>query len=356
VGVVNGRVRRGVAIVVVLLLLPVLFAGLALVIDVGYAQLVRAQLQAAADAATFSAARVLDGTEAGADRARDVARVVAEQNLADGDQVRLSAGDVDLGVWNGSEMLAVDDVDADAVRLSLRVDALMGPFGRLVYGRSLGATVTSVVLRGAPLGAGEVPFHLPVSVPQCQVESGVPGTNDRVFELDGGSGFDVSWAAPSGPADIDAILEDALPCIQAMADGDPEEEPCAVASARDDVVTFSGALPANQADLATLVSQGRPWDPARWGPLPAQPPDSALGPAYGTVLEGPIPVTEGCATDGVQDIVGFVWGVLYDLSEVPGVGVSDLRVRIDLGEHPVGTRWGGENYGVLADGPPRVVR
>ncbi len=67
------RGRQGVSARVLALSMLVLCGFVALVIDVGYARLVRAELQVGVDAAAIGAARVLDGTADGLENARSAA-------------------------------------------------------------------------------------------------------------------------------------------------------------------------------------------------------------------------------------------------------------------------------------------
>ena len=114
--------RRGSIAVVLAIVLVVTIAVAALVIDLGYARLVQAQLQAAADASALAGVSELNGTDEGMDQARLTAVEVASLNLAHGEGVVLDPndanaanGDVVLGTWDGASFspnTVADEVNA----------------------------------------------------------------------------------------------------------------------------------------------------------------------------------------------------------------------------------------------------
>ena len=154
--------RKGATAMVVLLALPVLLAFLVFVVDVGYARVVQAQLQVAADAAAAAGASELDHSDVGMLRARGAAIFVAGLNTANGQDIDLDAGDVDLGFWDaGSETFIVssDPEVVDSVRVRARIADLPAFFGRAVFGSEpLATAVLAVAIRGRDLGAGRVPW------------------------------------------------------------------------------------------------------------------------------------------------------------------------------------------------------
>lgn len=89
--------RRGIAAVLVIVLITVLIGFAALTIDVGYLYNVRGQLQNAVDSAALAGASALPGP-AGEVIAR--ARASAHNNRADRNPVDLLDGDIEIGHWD----------------------------------------------------------------------------------------------------------------------------------------------------------------------------------------------------------------------------------------------------------------
>src|SRR5262245_12806122 len=117
-------------------------AFVSLGVDVGRMQLVKTELQQAADAsARFGALglkNVLDNSSA----AQANACAVAAQNMADGKPVILDPGqDVELVNWNANSRTYVvvnDPASANAVRVTARRTADRGNATALVFGRLIG--------------------------------------------------------------------------------------------------------------------------------------------------------------------------------------------------------------------------
>jgi Flp pilus assembly protein TadG len=92
----NRSNRRGAVVILVLLLMVILFAGVAFAIDVGYMQLVRTQLRNATDAAAIAGASTLEKTGDAA-KARIATKDFAALNVVAGKPLTLSDSDIVFG-------------------------------------------------------------------------------------------------------------------------------------------------------------------------------------------------------------------------------------------------------------------
>ena len=92
-----GRWREGVTAGPVVFLLPLAVGTVAMAIDLGYAVLVRSQLQVAADSAVTGAALRMGTSQ---EYVVEAAQLAARGRLASGRSVVVKDGDVQLGLWN----------------------------------------------------------------------------------------------------------------------------------------------------------------------------------------------------------------------------------------------------------------
>lgn len=149
--------RAGNALLVSVLLIPALAGIVSLAVDFGRVQLVKSQLQTAADAAARHAA---GGIDAGA--ATDRAISAAADNLVDGAALVLLSEDVETGLWNTqTRTFTPGGMPANAVRVTARRTAARGTAIPLMFGAMIGkpnhdVTVTSVALfNGGTTGSGD---------------------------------------------------------------------------------------------------------------------------------------------------------------------------------------------------------
>ncbi len=160
--------QRGATAVVVALLMTVLAAFTALVVNVGHVMAVRAQLQNATDAAALAAARELNGTAAGLAEARAAAADFAARHLTDrGQQVIVDpAGDVELGHWDETlprsdaftpigetTPAALEQINAARVRAgreAARSNPVVTYFQGLFSNGSTDVRAESIAVRGGP--------------------------------------------------------------------------------------------------------------------------------------------------------------------------------------------------------------
>jgi hypothetical protein len=126
---------------------------LSLAVDYGRAQLVKSELQAAADAAArYAATGVADGT------AVAKAQAVAAENFADNRSITALSSDVELGRWDtASGSFVANGTPTDAVRVTLRRTQARGTAVPLVFGSLVGRGSVDVVARSVAMAAGSGP-------------------------------------------------------------------------------------------------------------------------------------------------------------------------------------------------------
>ena len=376
------RERRGAVAILVALALVVLLGFIALTVDLGYARLVGAQLQAGADAAALAGASRLDLRSSGLVNARAAAVEVGALNQANGVALALDAnpgneadGPVVLGVWSedGTFTPNTDPTKVNAVQIIARDDTLTPLFSRAAFQRDeLGAAALSIARRGLKLGAGQVPYYLPFGLADCLFDTwSRDELQDMTFVLNPDGADSTGWVGVGTRPTASWISEQldlASVCMHEWVETGEVSSDCSAASVGDSVTLDNGEVAAGLQDLAdTIASEGVPWDPSVWGALPARHPGSALSTAdYGKVLLGPLPVFDGdpsyCAASGGKwtgdrPLVGFVWAALYDVKTKGAAGTKNVWLRIDVKHiYDVGDWWGGPDWGVVVTGPPVVVQ
>ncbi len=358
--------RRGTIVIVFAVSLTVLMGFAALVVDVGYQKVVGAQLQLAADAMSHAATQHLDGTEAGMEDAQAAAAALASFNTANGQAISFEEnptnspdGVVVFGVYDfDSGSFTVDTLaeEVNAVQVNLRAGELTPFFSSLSFGiRSLAASGTSTTAQ--PLGgpAGAVECILPIALSSCTFDTYDEGEYNYVdFRLSGGGNpeDEIGWASLSGRPNANGVK--AL-----LSDCESEGE----ATVSDVVYLNNGTISSALSELADLVSDSdTSWDTDSWGRLPAQLPGSAISSGdYGNTWEGPVVIFDSGGCSNVKfnqsaDIVGFSWGVVYDV--VDKGSNKSVRMRIEtMTDHDVGSAGGGEiDAGITFSAPPVFVR
>jgi hypothetical protein len=137
----RARHRRGIGAAYAIMLLVALIAIASLAVDWGRVQLVKTQLQTAADAAARAGGL---GMRAGIPQARTDAMNVAAANAADGSSVTLNAdNDIEFGAWDpGTRTFTVltgaAADGANAIRVTARRTAATGNAVPLLWGRLIG--------------------------------------------------------------------------------------------------------------------------------------------------------------------------------------------------------------------------
>ena len=139
--------RKGAVAPFAAVLTILLVAMVAFVVDVGYLNVVRTELQVAADAGAMAGALALSDGPAGA---RLVAKTTAEGNEADGRSVAVVAGsDVELGTWDESThqftpLTGANESLADTVRVTCQCTSARGNPARLYFARLFGSYFADV--------------------------------------------------------------------------------------------------------------------------------------------------------------------------------------------------------------------
>lgn len=148
--------HRGVSVLYILLLMPVLLGFVSLMVDYGLASAVKSQLEIAVDAAALAAANGMSVSPA---NARSVAKTVAAANTVDGKALALLDSDIEFGTWDTSAMTFTlltgsNESSANAVRVTGRLNTSRGTGVRLYFlpllqGSSTVNMSSAAVARGA---------------------------------------------------------------------------------------------------------------------------------------------------------------------------------------------------------------
>ncbi|MCA8995401.1 MAG: VWA domain-containing protein [Planctomycetaceae bacterium] len=136
------NVRKGALVVVAAILLVVVFAFTAFTVDVGYMNLLKGELQNAADAAALAAAADLpDGQNA----ARTAATDIAAENTAAGGPVTLTTGDIEFGTFNFlTKQFNVGGASPNAVRVTARANNVAYFFAPVMGQRNFNVAAQSI--------------------------------------------------------------------------------------------------------------------------------------------------------------------------------------------------------------------
>lgn len=379
------RHRRGGVAVIIALSMVVLMGFAALVVDLGYARLVQSQLQSAADAAAMGGAARLDGTVAGLDDARETAVAVAAMNevrkaplVLDANVGNAESGDVVLGRWDsdaGTFTATTDPTLVNAVRVNARDDEVAPLFSKVAWNKDeMGVGVSSTARRGEELGAGGVSWYLPFGLADCLFEtSSDEDLVDLTFRLNPDGADNTGWTAigthPSASW-AKNHLEDAVDCMNEWYEtGEVSSEDCTNGEVGTTAQTNNGEVTSGLQTIEDLLESSEiPWDESVWGDMPAFDPltSSLSASTYGHVLMGPFPVIDAtddyCSDDGGKwnasfTVLGFVWGVIYDVKSTGSASKKNVKVRIDpLSSYDMGESWGGGDYGVTVSGPPVLIQ
>lgn len=348
--------RRGGVIIIVALSLLVIMGFVALVVDIGYARLIRSQVQMNAEAAAMAAAMELNGSTEGMESALSQAIAYGAVNDVAGDALDISTGDLELGIWDGSTFTSsADAAQVNAIRVNPTAEDVATFFAKATWDEddlSLGSRATTTREFGS---AGAVECYLPLAIPSCLLEDKYD--LDSIMEIDlelYPSGSDnMGWARVGASPSATWTRSQILNCEY---DGE--------IVVGDTVELGNGTTSSTLTAIASMInSSTTTWDEDLWGTQPAREGGSTVLPGrYGNTFEAPIMVFEDdsyCDGSGgnfneSQTLVGFVWAAAYDV--VPYGSGKTIKVRLDTSrEHVDGTRSGGADYGITYEGPPTFV-
>ncbi|MEN6449672.1 MAG: VWA domain-containing protein [Thermoguttaceae bacterium] len=156
------RRRRGVMAVLAALLMTVLFAMVAMAIDLGYIALAKTQLQTAADSAALAAAGAsgLDGNGMKA-----VAQAFASYHQVAGRPIQLNAADVELGSWDAATRTFTPGTSVGtAVKVTVRTSGDSGGKTALFFGRLMGlSTIAQQASAVATVNPRDIAFVVDLS-------------------------------------------------------------------------------------------------------------------------------------------------------------------------------------------------
>lgn len=171
--------ERGFYLIMFTLMLPLLFGIMGLAVDLARYRHVQGELQNAADAAAFSAARSLNSTEAGRASATTVAATYASANQVDGQTIASTEIKTNAtGLWDAETSTFtttnVSNAAANAVRVTVRRDAVQSFFTPILSGslesRAFEASATAVAG-----GAGAVGCASPIAIASCVLSHDADG-------------------------------------------------------------------------------------------------------------------------------------------------------------------------------------
>lgn len=163
--------ERGFYLVMFVLMLPLMFGIMGLAVDLARYRHVQGEMQNAADAAAFSAARSLNSTEAGRTAATSIAATYATANRVDGDAIASTEIKTNAtGRWDSDASTFtttnVSNAAANAVRVTVRREAVQSFFTPILSGalesRAFEASATAVAG-----GAGAVACAAPIAIASC---------------------------------------------------------------------------------------------------------------------------------------------------------------------------------------------
>lgn len=344
---------------VVALSMATLLGFAAISIDISYGRMVQQQLQNASEAGARAGSLQLDGTDEGLVNARATAIEIAAMNNAAGESVVVEDADIFMGAWDDQTDSFVSSDDPkliDTVEVRARLDGLTLFVAPVAFARNTIPVSAESRVRVETGGAGAVSCFLPLAIPKCLIDAnGVDGMQDLSLRLNSAGVDNVGWARPNGHPNSSWVRSQLDNC---QAEGE---------------VTIGTPIGLNNGVISSAIDEldsqiegsSTRWSTEKWGALPTRSNKSnILSSKYGNTYEGVILVFDGgpeyCtgaggSFNGDEPLAAFLWAAVYDIT---GNGAkTDLSVRIDTSDdHDYGTAGGGEDYGVLFHGAPRMVR
>ncbi|MFN7143651.1 MAG: TadE/TadG family type IV pilus assembly protein [Myxococcota bacterium] len=367
-GGIRSRGRRGNTAIVVAVSCTTFLMFVALTVDLGFARMVRQQLENTSEAAARAGSFKLDGTEEGLDAARQAALDLAAANPAGGRDVLLDRnedndadGDIVLGYWDDEDQSFTPSDEpelVDTVQVRARIPDLTLFFAQVAYKKA--STPVSAQSRALvrTSGAGAVECFIPLALPDCVVDRyAVDGLQDITLKLNPAGIDNVGWGRPNASPNADWTRAQIEHCEQEgeIHRGDP-------------VGLQNGVVQSALDAMAVRVNASTTrWDTAKWGTLPARDANSGVTAAnWGKTYEGPILVFDGGSQycvgsggtfSGTEPLDAFLWGAVYEVVNKGKAEAKTVRLRVDVrSDYDFGTDDGGPDYGVEHIAPPRLVR
>jgi Flp pilus assembly protein TadG len=125
--------RRGAVVVLAAVIMSVMVGMLAFAVDIGYIELSRTQLQAAADSSALAGAASVNLSRADMET---VAKRFADANMVAGRKVQLQSRDIEYGTWDaGARTFTPSPTPSNAVRVTVRTDDDTGGKTKLFFAR-----------------------------------------------------------------------------------------------------------------------------------------------------------------------------------------------------------------------------
>ncbi len=354
--------RRGNYTGLLILSLPVVLGGGAIVVDLSTQKVIRTQLQAVADIAAMAGTEELDGTQEGLERARAKAARAAARNTVNGRLAAIHEDDLLTGAWRPAQ--GELDVDApveeiDSLQVAVGDGAIPTTLARIAFNDdTMSASGASTGFRPPDEAASAIGCYLPLAIASCLFDLYTVEQLNEITLVVNPAGIDnAGWgrvgASPSASFARDQLRD----CEQ---DG--------IIEVGDQVGLMNGvaSTAVNEVHDQLKVTSTR-WDPD-WGTQPPRMSGSALSASqYGRTLEGAIIVFDGgsgyCqggggSFNGSEPLVGFAWAAIYDVRTSGSSTEKNIKLKLDTYvDRSIGLRGGGGTFaGVTWQPPPLLVR
>ncbi len=180
--------RRGAIAVLAAVFMVIVIGMIAFAVDVGYLEVARTQLQAAADAAALAGAATANQSRSEMEAA---AIGIATSNTAAGRPVQLASGDIHYGTWDtATRYFAPSALPGNAVRVTVRTDDSSGGKTSVYFGSLFGIRgVTQDASAVATMNPRDIAFVVDLS-----------GSMNDDTEPDSTATINSTWAAQGYPS------------------------------------------------------------------------------------------------------------------------------------------------------------
>ena len=344
--------QDGAIVILVALGLTVIVGFGALVIDSGFQNILRSQLQNVADASAHAAALGLNLSDEGLERARAQGEALASMNSVGGIPYNLESNELEVGIWDfRTRTFLADDSDPtqiNAVRTTPRYSLKPLMMDILSPDLRLNGQAEAIAAR-MPVASG---CALPIAVPSCAFNgkeaSEICGM-DLVFNADGVDS--AGWASLGGPPSAASIRSDISDASDGICNFSQDS------TVEEDTLSLNNGAITNALKQITSSIESSPtqWDSSHLGSLPSQDVNSSIRwNKYGNTLQGLIYIYEdprncdGTKFSGRVALKGYAMAVFYDTVDNGNVSKRKIKAKIacnSLSSHRGSTSAG--FYGVL---------